>query len=172
MGKTKLPVSFKFAILLFFLSLQCFLGAFFIKEMSSFHKLEAALATKPVPVLTEAIGQDTTFISAGHTGIKAHASAPKPVKRKPLTASRPARSDRQVSAKKGTLWFDRQNDSYVITLGKRNGLEDGDTVSIYDSGRSIGKAKIIQLMEKLSLVKIGESDLKKLTKTYYKIELD
>ena len=42
--KKKLPFSFKFALLLFFISLQCFLGALYLKEREniSIYKVDIA----------------------------------------------------------------------------------------------------------------------------------
>ncbi|MEE8359741.1 MAG: hypothetical protein V3S04_02295, partial [Candidatus Omnitrophota bacterium] len=43
-NKKPLPASFKLALLLFFISLQCFLGALYIKERESYYKLESEIS--------------------------------------------------------------------------------------------------------------------------------
>jgi hypothetical protein len=190
-NKKPLPVSFKFALLLFFISLQCFLGALYLKERESYYKLESELSSPPkksyeaaaenqqisvkseepatihealvetvqpfraVSSIAEDMGQET-MASTKYTPLFQKASLPEPSSIK----------------KSGTLWFDKQNDNYVITIGRRNGIEEGVTLNIYDSDEIIGKVRVIRPMEKLSIVEIGETDRQRLTRTYYKVSFE
>ncbi len=169
MDKKKLPISFKFALLLFFISLQCFLGALFLKEREGYYKLESKLVVSEEAVVREApleTARPSTAIglneaeSGKDTGLITEAST---------LSSEVVLSEALKVRKRGTLWFDRQSDSYIITIGKKNGIKAGDTLEIYDSGEVIGQTKVVRPMEKISIVEIDDIIKKKLTKTYYKV---
>jgi hypothetical protein len=186
MEKKKLPVSFKLALLLFFISLQCFLGALYLKEREDYYRLEAQLAA---PAGTAGATRKTDLAVAGTAASPAEimgpvdtaspaaeeAAALSGVSKAPeeIPSSRkPSLPDLSDVKKKGTLWLDKSKDKYVITIGMRNGLKEGDRLKIYDYDEVIGEAKVVKPMEKLSIVEISESDKQNLTKSYYKVSLE
>lgn len=179
-GKKKLPVSFKFALLLFFISLQCFLGALYLKERENYYKLESDLVhsesiqevsleiSEPVPVSPSP--QVKVMGDMSSTG-KRHIESGKTAKQPEVAVVARAAKAGEIK-KRGTLWFDRGNDSYVITIGKKNGMIEGNILNIYDSDKVIGQARVIKSMEKISIVSIDAKDRQNLVKTYYKVSLD
>jgi hypothetical protein len=182
--KKKLPVSFKVALLLFFVSLQCFLGALYLKERESYYKLEALVSTeeaqpaapvKPERAFVELemparnISIETPEEPASEEMITEEAAVVTPKKESFAVVA----ESREMRIKvKGTLWFDRQNENYVVTLGQKNGIANGALLKIYDAGSIIGQAQVVTAMEKLSIVSIDDADREKLTKTYYKVSLE
>jgi len=70
------------------------------------------------------------------------------------------------------LWYDSENATYVITAGSSNGIKKGDIFNIYDGGSFIGKAKVINISEKISFVDVFEKDTETLSKTYYKASIE
>nr|BDD44582.1 hypothetical protein 2 [bacterium] len=182
--KKSLPAPFKFALLLFFISLQCFLGALYLKERENYYKLESQVMAHET-LSGSSVPSERTFVeleapSAAIVGqpafeetiveevsIVEEASVVTPAAR-----PQPTESDVIQVKKKGTLWFDRQNESYVVTLGQKNGIENGATLKIYDSGSVIGNARVMNSMEKLSIVSLEDIDKSELTKMYYKVSVE
>ncbi len=185
-NKKPLPVSFKLALLLFFVSLQCFLGALYIKERESYYKLESEISSPPkisriasenLPSQAEDRGSSethNTLIDAVEP-LRAISSFEKTASENVIVKERTSSYQHDYQPKpvvkkvSGTLWFDKQNNNYVITIGRRNGIEEGNLLKIYDSGEIIGEARVVRPMEKLSIVEIDETYVQKLSRTYYKV---
>jgi len=162
MEKRKLPVSFKLSLLLFFISVQCLLAALYLKERETYSKLESQLTGEPEAAKSaiQAAEQTTTPDNTGAPIEEATLDTQASPETLPAGA---------VQKKDGTLWFDKQNSSYVVTIGRKNGINEGDTLKIYDSDEVIGDARVVRSMEKISIVEINDIDRQKLTKAYYKV---
>jgi hypothetical protein len=162
MEKGKLPVSFKLSLLLFFISVQCLLAALYLKERENYSKLESQLTGEPeaaeaaLKTAEQARRPDNTDAPIQEAALDTQASS------ETLLAG-------AVQKKDGTLWFDKQNSSYVVTIGRKNGINEGDTLKIYDSTEAMGDARVVRSMEKISIVEISDTDRQKLTKAYYKV---
>jgi len=184
MEKKRLPVSFKLSLLLFFISIQCLLAAIYLRERENYYKLEAQLTGPAQPVqnsvagsgssdivnaLPEKAASDEIHYAPGTAVPGMDLSAPFEQAAPP---AQPLLIDTAQPKKDGTLWFDKQNDSYVVTIGKKNGVKEGDILKIYDSDQTIGSARVTRPMEKISMVEINDADRQNLTKAYYKVVLE
>ncbi len=48
----------------------------------------------------------------------------------------------ELSRKEGLLWFNRRNNTYLITLGAVHGLAAGSTVAVFDNDNQIGTLQV------------------------------
>lgn len=70
--------------------------------------------------------------------------------------------------KEGFLWVDHKSSQYVLTLGRRHGLETGRQVGVYDGLSRVGEVTVDQAFEGTSYVHPSQESLDLSGSDYYR----
>lgn len=89
---------------------------------------------------------------------------------KVVNASKQVNGAKEAEKKEGSLWIDRKNKSFLITLGILNGVNIGNRLQVYDGDSKMATIKVVAALDVVSYVEPLDKDMKDFLKNYYTVK--
>jgi len=86
-----------------------------------------------------------------------------------IEAAKEVYGDDESQRREGILWIDRQQNSFVATLGMLNGVEEGAVLKVYDKDRPFGSVVVSQAFDVISFVDSPQKMITDYSKDYYRV---
>lgn len=73
---------------------------------------------------------------------------------------------------KGYLWVDRKSSKYVVTLGKKNGLAEGDKLVVYQADVRLGTVEADSVYDTIAYVHLIDISSELSNDDYYRVVIE
>ncbi|MCK5581695.1 MAG: hypothetical protein KAJ18_10545 [Candidatus Omnitrophica bacterium] len=81
-------------------------------------------------------------------------------------------SNKEKSRRDGYLWVDREESTWIVTLGAIHGLAQGSSLAVYDGNDKAGSVVVKTLLDVISYVQPDKRSANKFTKDNYRVVVE